>query len=159
MFFWLSFSNNMLDFIWHGLHFPTSLPGRQSFLYAFLVLVIAYEALLYIRELKLWQVFAAGGNERCIPAFLQSFYGRNDDGADLHMGKRGILCLLFCDCTRHTHRKKENPAADAGDRCLAVVAELVINYNLTGLDTNKQDGLCEKSGGLPGGSFGDGGKK
>ena len=34
VFFWLSFSNNMLDFIWHGLHFPTSLPGRQSFLYA-----------------------------------------------------------------------------------------------------------------------------
>ena len=96
---------------------PTSLPGRQS-LYAFLVLVIAYEALLYIRELKAVAGVCSGWNERCIPAFLQSFYGRNDDGADLHMGKRGILCLLFCDCTRHTHRKKENPAADAGDRVL-----------------------------------------
>lgn len=41
--FWLSFANNILDFIWHGLHFPDSLPGRQSFLYIFVLLVIAYE--------------------------------------------------------------------------------------------------------------------
>ena len=73
VFFWLSFSNNMLDFIWHGLHFPTSLPGRQSFLYAFLVLVIAYEALLYIRELKLWQVFAAGGMSVVFLLFCNHF--------------------------------------------------------------------------------------
>lgn len=43
VFFWISFANNMLDFIWHGLHFPDSLPGRQSFLYIFLLLVIACE--------------------------------------------------------------------------------------------------------------------
>ncbi len=45
VFFWLSFSNNILDFIWHGLHFPDSLPGRQVFLYVFLLLVLAFEAL------------------------------------------------------------------------------------------------------------------
>lgn len=44
VFFWLSFSGNILDFIWHGLHFPDSLPGRQVFLYVFLLLVMAYEA-------------------------------------------------------------------------------------------------------------------
>ena len=43
VFFWLSFSNNILDFIWHGMHFPDSLPGRQVFLYTFLLLVMAYE--------------------------------------------------------------------------------------------------------------------
>ena len=30
-FFVISFSNNILDFIWHGMHFPDSLPGRQTF--------------------------------------------------------------------------------------------------------------------------------
>lgn len=42
--FWLGFSNNMADFIWHGFHFPDSLPGRQAFLYVFVLLVLAYEA-------------------------------------------------------------------------------------------------------------------
>ena len=43
VFFWLSFSNNMLDFIWHGMHFPDSLPGREVYLYVFLLVTMAYE--------------------------------------------------------------------------------------------------------------------
>lgn len=44
-FFLVSFANNYLDFFWHGLHFPDSLPGRQSFLYIFVVLVLGYTAI------------------------------------------------------------------------------------------------------------------
>ncbi len=54
--FVLGFSNNKLDFIWHGLHFPDSLPARQTFLYAFLLLVLSYEALVRIKESKLWHL-------------------------------------------------------------------------------------------------------
>uniref|UniRef100_UPI004056EE04 YfhO family protein n=1 Tax=Agathobacter sp. TaxID=2021311 RepID=UPI004056EE04 len=39
----VSFANNYLDFIWHGLRFPNSLPGRQSFLFIFLMLTMGYE--------------------------------------------------------------------------------------------------------------------
>lgn len=62
IFFLLSFANNWLDFIWHGFHFPDSLPGRQSFLFAFLVLVMAYEVCLHknaIRKLEIIVAFAA----------------------------------------------------------------------------------------------------
>lgn len=41
--FWLGFSNNVLDFLWHGMDFPDSLPGRQTFLYVFLLLLLSYE--------------------------------------------------------------------------------------------------------------------
>ena len=40
----LSFGTNLLDFIWHGLNYPDSLPARQSFIYIFLVLVMCYDA-------------------------------------------------------------------------------------------------------------------
>ncbi len=40
----LSFQTNILDFLWHGLNYPDSLPARQSFLYIFLILVMCYEA-------------------------------------------------------------------------------------------------------------------
>lgn len=59
VFFVVSFANNILDFIWHGFHFPEALPGRQSFLYIFLLLVLCYEAYLHRKEMKLWQILAA----------------------------------------------------------------------------------------------------
>ncbi len=40
----VSFEWNYLDFIWHGMHFPNQLPGRQSFLFILVVLMIGYEA-------------------------------------------------------------------------------------------------------------------
>lgn len=40
----LSFGTNILDFIWHGMNYPDSLPARQSFIYVFLILVMCYEA-------------------------------------------------------------------------------------------------------------------
>lgn len=46
----ISFSTNVLNFIWHGLNYPDSLPARQSFLYIFLLLALCFEALLHIRE-------------------------------------------------------------------------------------------------------------
>lgn len=44
MFFLASFSINVLNYIWHGFHYPNSLPARQSFIYIFLVLFISYRA-------------------------------------------------------------------------------------------------------------------
>lgn len=51
--FLLGFSCNMLDFIWHGMNYPDSLPGRQSYLYTWLVLVMAYEVYLNLRKVRL----------------------------------------------------------------------------------------------------------
>lgn len=42
-FFLVSFANNYLDCFWHGFRFPNSLPGRQSFLFAFVMLMIGFE--------------------------------------------------------------------------------------------------------------------
>ncbi len=46
----VSFSTNLLNFLWHGLNYPDSLPARQSFLYIFLLLSLCYEALIHLHE-------------------------------------------------------------------------------------------------------------
>lgn len=46
----LSFGTNMLDFIWHGMNYPDSLPARQSFIYIFLVITMCYEAYRHLEE-------------------------------------------------------------------------------------------------------------
>ena len=40
-----SFSMNVPNFIWHGFHYPNSLPCRQSFLYIAIVIIMCYEAM------------------------------------------------------------------------------------------------------------------
>ena len=44
------FSTNMLDFIWHGLNYPDSLPARQSFIYIMLILIMCYGAYRHVME-------------------------------------------------------------------------------------------------------------
>ena len=46
----ISFNTNIPNYIWHGFHYPNSLPARESFLYIFLILVVSYEALINIKE-------------------------------------------------------------------------------------------------------------
>lgn len=59
VFFIISFACNYLDYIWHGLRFPNSLPGRQSFLFIFVMLVIGYETLLKRRGNRIWHILVA----------------------------------------------------------------------------------------------------
>ena len=44
LFFLTSFSVNVLNFIWHGFHYPNSLPARQSFIYIALMLTVFFQA-------------------------------------------------------------------------------------------------------------------
>lgn len=74
-FFLVSFSNNYLDFLWHGFHFPQALPGRQSFLFAFLLLCMTFEVCRYFKDIRWWQVLVAFSG--CI-ALLTAGYLKSD---------------------------------------------------------------------------------
>ncbi|MBE5873691.1 MAG: hypothetical protein E7287_04695 [Lachnospiraceae bacterium] len=52
----VSFSTNVLDFIWHGFNYPDSLPARQSFIYIFLLIVMSYEAFVTVKESETKQI-------------------------------------------------------------------------------------------------------
>ncbi|MBU5468911.1 YfhO family protein [Falcatimonas sp. MSJ-15] len=48
--FLTAFNFNIPNYIWHGLHYPNSLPCRQSFIYIFVILIMCYEALRDIKN-------------------------------------------------------------------------------------------------------------
>ncbi len=68
---------NQFDLIWHGLHSPNDLPYRFSFLYSFVLILIAYETLVNIRKITLKQI---GGSLAGIVGFimLQEHFGGDD---------------------------------------------------------------------------------
>lgn len=54
----LSFSVNVLNYIWHGLNYPNSLPARHSFLYIFVILTMCFEAVYRDKENGKWNRIA-----------------------------------------------------------------------------------------------------
>ncbi len=79
IFFMLSFIIRQLDYIWHGFHFTNMIPYRFSFLFSFVVLVLAYRAYRERESVPKWQTVAAGilvvgllvcSEERTEPVFL-----------------------------------------------------------------------------------------
>lgn len=60
VFFILSFLIRQLDYIWHGFHFTNMIPYRFSFLFSFVMLVMAYRAYLIHDECQTWKTILSG---------------------------------------------------------------------------------------------------
>ena len=52
----LSFNLNIPNFVWHGFHYPNSLPCRQSFLYIAVLLAMCWDALKDLRRFSTRQI-------------------------------------------------------------------------------------------------------
>jgi uncharacterized membrane protein YfhO len=131
----VSFANNMLDFIWHGLHFPDSLPGRQSFLYSFLLLVLCFETFLHLRENRWYQVLVALVLDS---VFLYAAYRLSDSemiGSDsffvtaVFIAVYAVLLLIW-----YAGKQKVREYIFL-ITSIVVIAELTVNFDMTGLDT------------------------
>lgn len=48
----LSFTIAPLDYIWHGMHVPNDLPYRYSFIYSFILIIIAGYSLVNLKKIK-----------------------------------------------------------------------------------------------------------
>ena len=55
-----SFNTNFLNYIWHGFHFPNDLPYRFSFMYCFVLLILAYKAFTRLNEFSGRAILGAG---------------------------------------------------------------------------------------------------
>ncbi len=57
---YVSFNVNFLNYLWHGLHFPNDLPYRQSFMYSFILITMAYKAFINLKYCNKNQLLAIG---------------------------------------------------------------------------------------------------
>ncbi|MGN1123711.1 MAG: YfhO family protein, partial [Eubacterium sp.] len=60
IFLLFSFDNNCLNFIWHAMHFPNDLPFRFSFMYSFVLLVMAYKTIINIKAISVRDIGFVG---------------------------------------------------------------------------------------------------
>ena len=59
VFFYLSFNEQILNFIWHGFHDQYGIPNRFAFLYGFVLLYMVYEVLERLDGIRIWEPILA----------------------------------------------------------------------------------------------------
>lgn len=55
---WLSFNIPAIYYVWHGLSSPACLPYRFAFIYCFVLMQMAYEVFVNIKEIPKWSLIA-----------------------------------------------------------------------------------------------------
>ncbi len=86
---YFSFNINYLNFIWHGLHFPNDLPYRFSFMYSFVLLVMAFKAFSNIKEYTGRQILGVGVGLIAFIVLVEKTTSKNIDDISL------IISLVF----------------------------------------------------------------
>lgn len=87
--FFFSFNTNILNYIWHGFHFPNDLPYRFSFMYSFMLLVIAYKALINIKDVSSKDILYVGLALTAFIVFVEKIGSKNV------LEETVILSILF----------------------------------------------------------------
>ncbi len=91
LFLLASFEINVLDYIWHGLHFPNSFPARQSFFYIFLLLAMGYEAYVKCKKVSLKVIYISVPLLITVTAVAWIFLGKDNDFGGIHI----YLCTML----------------------------------------------------------------
>ncbi len=77
MFF--SFNINFINYLWHGLHFPNDLPYRQSFMYSFILITMAYKAFINLKYVNKKQLLSIGIGLLAFIVITQKLGSKNVD--------------------------------------------------------------------------------
>jgi len=132
----LSFSTNVLNFIWHGFNYPNSLPARQSFIYIFLVLVMCYEAYRNLHAAQPGRILYAYLAAAVFVLYIEKFVDYEEFPPMVEYLTLAFVTvyavLLYLYRTRKTGQWKVVLGALA---LVAVIAESCINMEHTSLGT------------------------
>ena len=72
--FLISFNTNVPNYIWHGFHFPNSLPCRESFIYIFLILTMCYEAFMNLKSFTVKQIMGSVAGAVALILVIEEMY-------------------------------------------------------------------------------------
>lgn len=125
-----SFVVNQMDLLWHGFHSPNDLPYRFSFLYSFVLLLIAYEVLLHLRDVKLSQI---GGTLACLAVYLMVLerFGEDDTYSFDNIYISFLLLAIYAVIIALTARRRWNLRPAYLFLTLVVTAEMLTNAGAT----------------------------
>lgn len=134
----ISFSTNILNFIWHGLNYPDSLPARQSFLYIFLMLVLCYEAFAHLKEHSVREIMAVFAGALAFLFFCEKVV-TDDSFTELCFLVTGIFLVLYAVILCFYRTNEKLPIVFVIVGLMVTSTESGINTYLTSVPTVSRD--------------------
>lgn len=124
VFFYVSFNEDILNFIWHGFHNQYGIPNRFSFLYGFVLLCMLFEVMKHRDSVRNWQVILG-----CLLGVGLLFVSRKwaenplEDGI---YGAAGMLLLLYGLILFVMSFDKKHQKWHVTAFCIAAAAEMAV---------------------------------
>lgn len=146
--FLASFSMNFLNFIWHGFHYPNSLPCRQSFAYDFIILVASYKGFMGLKDRSLKEI----GRAVLIALGLVLLFEQVTKGNKLfHFSVFYVSAIFigFYGLFAYLHRKKNTNGYKIGLAIAAsflVLVEGFLNTTVTSVTTIDRPSYVAENG-------------
>ncbi len=121
---YFSFANRLLNFIWHGFHFPNQIPYRQAFIMSFIVLIMAYKVL---RNLKAFSPLEIGLVASLVILYI-ILYEKIGEGTEktLAIFLSGAFILLYIIALRLVARMGATPLIQQRFLAGIIAVELVV---------------------------------
>ena len=133
----LSFNVNYLNYIWHGFHWPNDLPYRQSFIYSFVLLVIAYKTFIRAKEFNTRHFAAVGTGLVLFVMLIQEMTSKNVTASSVTLSI--ILIVLYVCIIAIFLDKKFRTASVAALLVICVCSEAVMcDSNTMSISVNKE---------------------
>lgn len=102
--FFFGFNLNYINYIFHALHFPNDLPFRFSFIYSFLLVIIAYKALINIKSFSTKALLGSGAAVILFVIFAQELGSTNVGESTVYLS---ILFTVLYTVVFGLMKKKE----------------------------------------------------
>lgn len=137
-FFILSFNLNYLDYIWHGFHFPNSLPCRESFIFIFLLLVMSFESFTNIGKLSRKQLFGTLAGAIGLILFFEVTFVSTGEVSTLSVYFSILFIILYIIIFTIFRNTKINRNLIFYIFFIVAILEMIINTNQTALGTTSR---------------------
>lgn len=134
----LSFNINYLNFFWHGFHFPNDLPYRFSFMYSFILLIIAFKALTHLKEFSGRQIMACGIGFVAFLILAEKITSKNIN--DISLGLSLIFAVGYVFILSLLNNRKFQTSAVAVLLLCTVTSEIALgNTNKYSMNQSKSN--------------------
>lgn len=126
-FIFFSFNINVLNFIWHGFHFPNQLPYRYTFVVSFVIIIMAYKAYQNIEQVKVNAVWGALAGILAWMLIAQKLLMDKMNNCDLYVYMGAALLVAYATVMVLFRKRIINKKGFALLLALVVFAEMGIN--------------------------------
>ncbi len=141
LFFFASFSINILNYVWHGLHYPNSLPCRQSFIYIFLMLSMCFRAFMYLDVTPRKHIAIAFWTSVCFILLAQKLI--TDEAYHFVVFYAAIVFLAAYAGIMYLYKDPRRRISAAVLAMAVVAVEAAVNTTVTSVTTTSRTSYVE----------------